>query len=184
MDIAGVARMEPIAEMDPLCWLHQASALKIVWTPELDVASCRAATEGNIQVLRYLKHAVDIPRCGPRHFFGTRHCIAAAESGQTSTLAWLHAEVAACHWTPAIAAAAANGRHFKTLQWMQSAGCPFDDSAMISAAKQGDLDMLKLLRSSDPPCPWSPAVCNEAMTNGVTHPDCIWWLRSRQPPCP
>jgi len=57
-----------------------------------------------------------------------------------------------------------------------------DAETCSNAAKGGHLDVLKWLRSQDPPCPWSEATCAEAASNGQL--DVVKWLRSQNPPCP
>jgi len=51
-----------------------------------------------------------------------------------------------------------------------------------AAARNGHLDVLKWLRSRDPPCPWNEWTCLRAAENG--HLDVLKWLRSQDPPCP
>ena len=56
----------------------------------------------------------------------------------------------------------------------------------FSAAWGGQVEMLKWLRSQDPPCPyWNNAydsACSYAALRG--HMDALRWLRSQDPPCP
>ena len=63
----------------------------------------------------------------------------------------------------------------------------WDATTFVAAAENGHLDVLKFLRSQDPPCPWSSTTCSggacsAAVRNG--HFDVLKWLRSQDPPCP
>ena len=44
------------------------------------------------------------------------------------------------------------------------------------------MDVLKWLRSQDPPCPWDKVTCSEAAKGG--HLEVLKWLRDQDPPCP
>jgi hypothetical protein len=46
------------------------------------------------------------------------------------------------------------------------------------AAKNGHLEVLKWLRSQDPPCPWDKWTCTWAAKNGDL--EVLKWLRSRR----
>ena len=58
----------------------------------------------------------------------------------------------------------------------------WDADTCTIAAENGQLDVLKFLRSQDPPCPWSEGTCTGAARKG--HLDVLKWLRSQDPPCP
>ena len=79
--------------------------------------------------------------------------------------------------------AAENG-HLDVLKWVRSQDppCPWDEETCDYATYHGHLDVLKWLRSQDPPCPWDEYACHEAASNG--HLDVLKWLRSQDPPCP
>ena len=69
------------------------------------------------------------------------------------------------------------------LQWTREEGlCEITDTTCHAAARCGYLDVLKWLRSQDPPCPWDEETCESAAGNG--HLDVLKWLRSQDPPCP
>ena len=50
------------------------------------------------------------------------------------------------------------------------------------AAEEGHLDVLKWLRSQDPPCPWYEWTCEVAARGGNL--EVLEWARSQDPPCP
>ena len=79
---------------------------------------------------------------------------------------------------------AAEGGHLNVLKWVRSQDppCPWDRGACSEAAKGGRLDVLKWARSQDPPCPWSVETC--AFAAEVGHLDVLKWARSQDPPCP
>ena len=45
-----------------------------------------------------------------------------------------------------------------------------------------NLEVLKRLRSIDPPCSWDLATCSVTAENG--HLEVLKWLRSQDQPCP
>ena len=59
---------------------------------------------------------------------------------------------------------------------------PLDANTFHAAVAGGVLDVLKWLRSQDPPCPWDADVCRYAAGGG--HLDVLQWARSQDPPCP
>jgi hypothetical protein len=79
--------------------------------------------------------------------------------------------------------AAANG-HLDVLRWLrtQDPPCPWNEWVCCYAAQNGHLDVLKWLRAQDPPCPWNEWVCCYAAQNGQL--DVLKWLRAQDPPCP
>jgi hypothetical protein len=60
--------------------------------------------------------------------------------------------------------------------------CPWDETAISSAARREDLDTLRWLRSQVPPCPWNASLCTKAATEGNLL--MLQRLRSLDPPCP
>jgi hypothetical protein len=52
----------------------------------------------------------------------------------------------------------------------------WNEDACVLAASYGHLEVLQLLRSQKPPCPWSVIVCVAAAENG--HLDVRKWVRS------
>ena len=84
----------------------------------------------------------------------------------------------------AIGVAAAKSSHLDVLKWLRSQNppCPWNALTCRDAAKSGHMDVLKWLRSQDPPCPWSDLTCSNAASKG--HLDVLKWLRSQKPRCP
>ena len=69
------------------------------------------------------------------------------------------------------------------LRWlMEEKGYEFNRATCEGAAFGGHLDVLKWVRSQDPPCPWDWRTCTEAAAEG--HLDVLKWLRAQNPPCP
>ena len=58
----------------------------------------------------------------------------------------------------------------------------WDAETLLTAVGGGDLDLLKFLRSKDPPCPWHEWTCYWAAEEG--HLEVLKWSRSQDPPCP
>lgn len=56
-----------------------------------------------------------------------------------------------------------------------------EENICDSAARHGQLGMLRYLRSLDPPCDWGADTCSQAALGG--HFEVILWLRSQEPPC-
>ena len=79
---------------------------------------------------------------------------------------------------------AARGGHLDVLRWLRSQNppCPWGAVTCREAARCGHLDVLKWLRAQDPPCPWNAFTCEMAAMGG--HFDVLKWLRAQDPPCP
>ena len=79
---------------------------------------------------------------------------------------------------------AASYGHLDVLKWLRSQDppCPWSDLTCSLAAANGHLHVLKWLRSQDPPCPWDVWACAEAAKKGRL--DMLKFLRSQDPPCP
>ena len=76
----------------------------------------------------------------------------AAEAGQLGVLRWLRERK--YPWPEErLANMAAAGGHVDVLDWLVSQGCPLTEQTATIAAKRGYLEMLRWLRSWDPPCP-------------------------------
>lgn len=58
----------------------------------------------------------------------------------------------------------------------------YEDHICSSAADNGKLEMLKFLRSLDPPCGWSHRTVTSAAIGG--HLKVLEWLLTQEPPCP
>ena len=76
---------------------------------------------------------------------------------------------------------AAEGGHLEVLKWLRSQDppCPWDGRTCAEAAQGGHLEVLKWARSEDPPCPWSRCKCREeASRRGHQH--IIDWIDQRE----
>ncbi len=61
----------------------------------------------------------------------------------------------------------ARNKHLQLMQWLQDHGFKFTHRAYTQAAAfSGSLEVLRYLRSLDPPCPWSFQVCTIAVKQG------------------
>ena len=169
-----------------LGWLLETAPVELHWNLQLSNAADKAAAEGRIQVLAYLAETA----CPERDCLGnlpgalgTRQCMAAAEAGQIGVLAWLRDHVSTRAWTPSVCKMAIQADRMDALHWLCcicDPPCESDAETWRYAASQGKLNVLKLLRSTQPPCPLNTLVCAAA----VEHPDCLKWLRQQDPPCP
>ena len=109
------------------------------------------------------------------------HARAAAGAGQVDVLGWLHAR--ADLDSPGISTAAAEGNQLDTLRWLQAVcdpPCHCSHRTMSAAASRGHLDIMKYLRTLEPPYPWGTAACRGA----IKFPGCLKWLRQQEPSCP
>ena len=79
---------------------------------------------------------------------------------------------------------AARGGHLDVLKWLRSQDppCPWGEETCSQAAEAGHLDVLKWSRSQDLPCPWDERTCSLAASKG--HLEVLKWARSQDPPCP
>ena len=69
------------------------------------------------------------------------------------------------------------------IKWaLEEEMCDLNKRTCKSAACKGYLEVLKWLRSQDPPCPWDEGTCWAAAYGG--HLETLIWLRSQDPPCP
>ena len=167
-------------------WLFDTGPIKLHWTQDLSRAADKAAAEGRTQVLAYLAESVLQEPCyttWDRSTIGTSQCQAAAAAGQIKVLSWLLENVESSCWTPNVCLAAVRSNQMDALHWLRfvcDPPCPCDDDALVEAARQGRLDAIQLLRSGQPPCPWSSRVAEAA----ARHPDCLKWLRQQDPPVP
>jgi hypothetical protein len=68
------------------------------------------------------------------------------------------------------------------LQTAHESGAPWGWRMCYTSAKGGHLELLRWLRTQNPPCPWDAGVCAAAAENG--HVAVLEWLRAQDPPCP
>lgn len=171
-------------------------------------SSCcqQAAYGGHLHVLKWLRS------CDPPAPWCEKTCSSAALKGNLECLQF--ARLNGCPWNGDTCARAARNGHLEVLQWARSHGCEWDErtcseasaaghlhilswtqvqtepaplsaDAVMSAAANGQLEILKWLRDADtcsPPCPWDHRACQVAAEN--SHFVVLKWLRSQSPPCP
>jgi hypothetical protein len=79
---------------------------------------------------------------------------------------------------------ASEGGHIEMLRWLRSwePPCPWDEWTCAEAAKGGHIETLRWLRSQNPPCPWNEYTC--IMAAGYNQIETLRWLRSQNPPVP
>lgn len=66
------------------------------------------------------------------------------------------------------------------LQWLnENKICPFQVWTFEAAAEKGYVEVLKWLRSQDPPCPWSERTCELAAQYGQT--EVLKWVQLQDP---
>ena len=175
--------MEPQARLDSFAWLSATALIELHWNRELGRASDKAAAEGHIQVLAFLAESVHGYSARYRETLGKSQCTAAAKAGQIAVLAWLHDHVARSCWTSDVCRAAARANQAEALHWLRCVckpSCACNGEVLADVARQGWLDIIQLLPSTQPPCSWDSDVCAAA----VCHPDCLKWLRQQDPACP
>lgn len=98
-------------------------------------------------------------------------CAAAAQGGHLRTLQWLREN--GCPWNSLTCRRAAEEGHLHVLQWARIHGCPWDGFVCAGAARGGRLDVLQWARAND--CPWDSRTCTEAAREG--HLEILQWAR-------
>ena len=166
----------------PLCvW-----ALKNLLPVEEGETGFYLGVAGETAVLREVVHdaaALGAPRevwdfLGPRCQIGrelTAHTSAlAAAGGHLETLQRLRAE--GCPWDTRTCDAAVERGRVEVLRWALEAGCPLQrQKATLVAARNGDVNVLALLRSFD--CPFDGRTCAAAAGGGRL--EAVQWLRAQ-----
>jgi hypothetical protein len=80
--------------------------------------------------------------------------------------------------------AASKGQH-DILRWIRSQNppCPWNADVCLEAAKNGHLSVLKWLRiHNDPPCDWDVKACLAAATEANINQDMVQWLKKEANP--
>ena len=166
----------------PLCvW-----ALKNLLPVEEGETGFYLGVAGETAVLREVVHdaaALGAPRevwdfLGPRCQIGrelTAHTSAlAAAGGHLETLQRLRAE--GCPWDTRTCDAAVERGRVEVLRWALETGCPLQrQKATLVAARNGDVNVLALLRSFD--CPFDRRTCAAAAGGGRL--GAVQWLRAQ-----
>jgi hypothetical protein len=97
---------------------------------------------------------------------------------------WAHSELALSFGRSAVCTAAARAGNVQVLRYLRSKDepTPWDLETSYAAALGGHLETLQWLRAQDPPCPWDDSTCTAAASTGQL--PVLEWLRSGQTPCP
>jgi hypothetical protein len=74
--------------------------------------------------------------------------------------------------------------YLNIIKWLRSQNppCPWSDETCYVAASYGKLEVLKWLRAQDPPCPWSSDVFTCVVKN--CNIEVLQWLITQNPKCP
>lgn len=78
-------------------------------------------------------------------------CTIAARVGDLEMLKWLHDEKG-CALESSVISGAARSMNYEIIEWARARGCPWDKRACEEAAKAGNIDFLAYLREHG--CPW------------------------------
>jgi len=88
-------------------------------------------------------------------FVNANICSNAAAAGRLDIIQWAISLNPPCPWHPSTPASAARNGDLEMLKWLRSHRCPWDSNTCHNAAMSGRLDILQWCRSFTPPCPWS-----------------------------
>ncbi len=134
-----------------------------------------AASNGNINIIKWF-YSIGI--------MGTAWtCTFAALGGHLETLKYLYSMNVPLR-SEVCEDAIANGtrRGLKVLIWAIKNGCPLGPNVLAAAVINNNLNLVKYLRSLNPPCPWNETACHEACFNGNL--EMLKLLRNRWIKCP
>jgi hypothetical protein len=163
---------------------------------------CIAAAEnGQLEVLQWLRSQV------PPFSWGAKTCATAAREGHIEVLQWLRAQDPPCPWDEWTCILAASYGHGNVVEWAIENGCKRSIDVCNAAARSGNLDMLKFLRTKHM-CMFAHSIVNNAARSGHLHVlewakdndyefdnevcidavkgghlEVLQWLRSQEPPC-
>ena len=128
------------------------------------------AVKGHLECLK-LAYALNCP-------LADNICTLAAQYNHADVLRW--ALERGCEWSyDTYTHAAHYGNHHILRDWT---AYTWGDMMCTQAARRGDLDGLKWLRSLPQPSTWTAHTCAYAARNG--HFEVLQWLRAQSPPCP
>ena len=116
--------------------------------------------------------------------FNIKTCLIAVQTGQIDMVRWLLRQNPPCPIgfpTELCEEAAKNGDLEMLILLRTEYECPWDTMTCNLAAKHGHLNIIKWARNQNPPCPWSRSTCHYAAKNGHLH--VLEWVRSQDPPC-
>ena len=121
-----------------------------------------------IKSMQELALAWDNYRFGEKNRYGRkftqeRFCYRVAEAKNLDYLKWAR-EVKRCAWDQDTIISAASQGNLDMVKYCVENGCPMDEEACSNAAKKGHLDVLKYLHEHG--CPWDSKTCYYAAGNG------------------
>ncbi len=176
---------------------------QIVWTLEymkFDTMELiiGALVGGRLDILEWMRfqNFIDKPAMGINYKFIISHC------GGLKSLEWFYSHYGAYQnlWDASTVSEAAEFGELDILKWLRkdktgqttlfplsnNSICPWDETACAKACIENDynnnIEMLKWLRSQNPPCPWNGDVYSQAIVSNRL--DILQWARSQNPPCP
>ena len=198
-------RFHRLYPYDPITTFQNAVAsvsTASVWRDEEHHASAMvirmAAKYGALPVLQWVR-----PMEGHDYLFDRLYiCHPAAEHGQLHILQWLSVSQQANNEDgrlqafahPGIMKSAARGGYLSIMQWLRALNVPrcpiLDPEVVLVAVEQGNIDMVRWLRTWVPMSHWTPAViiqaaCAAATGTRNTTIEMLECLRNAfDPPCP
>jgi len=127
----------------------------------------------DIKSIRELRSAWDNYRFGEENEYGIRFtqeyfCHRVAQANNLDYLKWAR-EVKQCEWNSWTIITAASNGNLEMVKYCVENDCPMDASACANAAEEGHLDVLKYLREHG--CPWDWCTCRCA--HQFNHIDCL-----------
>ena len=155
-----------------------------------DKACAHALAADRPHVIRWLLHKD--PPCPFQPILPPSPWAPAGSSGTKNDLGWT---VLGCYsrlpspellaqipMDPYACRQAAANNNMELMVYLREKGCPWDARSCSLAAGNGHTQMLRWLRSQNPPCPWAAHSAQLAAEND--HLDTLFWLLSQQPACP
>ena len=112
-----------------------------------------------------------------RKFTQEQFCYRVAEAKNLDYLKWAR-EVKRCAWDQDTIISAASQGNLDMVKYCVENGCPMDEDACLCAAEEGHLDVLKYLHEND--CPWDSRACYLAHFNNRI--DCLNYLIEQRAP--
>ena len=193
--------------IETLVWFRKR---KHPWDKHTCAAAAEGGSEGHLEILHYLRkvgpysyyrhkgppcpwdeltcikaaegghvHVLEFLRKMECPWDGVKCSEAAARKGQLKTLIWLKKLDPLGPWTTSTCSSAAWEGQLEILKWLRSEGCPWDAWTTWAAARAGDLPCLQFARENG--CPWDARTFTAGVEGGST--DCLEYLRKNGCPC-
>jgi hypothetical protein len=133
----------------------------------------QAAEEGNLSQLQEIRQQME-----PNFPWDDRTCYLAARWGHLAVLKWLHSLNLPCITAEETWNFAIEGGDLEIIIWLQEHGCQhLTEKSCFIAAESNNLEILKWLRSFDPPCPWNKKEC-VTVAKEFENLEVVEWLES------